>query len=57
MLRQTVPLVGGDVVVKEKVFHINNGKFVQGRKMINTDGYNETRLATRVLNAHQITIA
>ena len=25
-------------------------------KMINTDGYNETRLATRVLNAHQITI-
>ena len=57
MLRQTVPLVDGDVVVKEKVSHINNGKFVQGRKMINTDGYNETRLATRVLNAHQITIA
>jgi len=32
VLRQTVPLVDGDVVVKEKVFHINNGKFVQGRK-------------------------
>lgn len=41
MLRQTVALVDGDVVVKEKVFQINNGKFVQGRKMINTDGYNE----------------
>lgn len=41
MLRETVPLVDGDVVVEEKVFHINNGKFVQSRKMINTDGYND----------------
>jgi len=32
VLRETVVLVGGDVVVKEKVFHINNGKFVQSWK-------------------------
>jgi len=41
VLRETIALVGGDVVVKEKVFHIYNGKFVQSRKMINTDGYND----------------
>jgi hypothetical protein len=32
VLRETVALVDGDVVVKEKVFQINSGKFVQSRK-------------------------
>jgi hypothetical protein len=32
VLRQTVALVDGDVVVEEKVFQINNGKFVQSWK-------------------------
>lgn len=57
VLRQTVPLVDGDVVVKEKVFHINNGKFVQGRENDKYGWLKWARLATRVLNAHQITIA
>jgi len=32
VLRETVALVDGDVVVKEKVFQINSGKFVQSWK-------------------------